>query len=71
MEYTIFIKWILWTFIYSLIGISMMAILVFIIDKMTSFSIKKEIVEDENVALGIMFGCGFIAIAIIIAAAII
>lgn len=71
MEYTIFIKWILWTFIYSLIGISMMAILVFIIDKMTSFSIKKEIVEDENVALGIMFGCGFIAIAIIIAAAIV
>lgn len=49
----------------------MMAILVFIIDKMTSFSIKKEIVEDENVALGIMFGCGFIAIAIIIAAAIV
>lgn len=71
MDFELFLKWIVWTIIYSAIWISMMAILVFMIDKMTSFSIKKEIVEDENVALWIMFGCGFIAIAIIIAAAII
>ena len=42
----------------------------FIIDKLTSFSLKKELIEDENIALGTMFAGFFIALAIIIAAAI-
>lgn len=49
----------------------LMWIFLVISEKATSFSIKKEIVEDENVALGVMFGCAFIAMAIIIAAAIV
>lgn len=36
----------------------------------TPFSVKKEIEEDQNVALGIVIGSVFIAISIIIAAAI-
>lgn len=43
---------------------------VFIIDKMFPWSLTKEIIEDENIALWIMMWCLFIAIAIIIWAAI-
>jgi hypothetical protein len=32
--------------------------------------LKKELIEDENIALGVMFAWFFIALAIIIAAAI-
>ena len=48
-----------------------MFLFIVLAEKFTSFSIKKEIIEDENVALWVMFGCLFIAIAIIIAASIV
>ncbi len=66
-----FMKWPLGTIFYSFLGMFLMWIFLVISEKATSFSIKKEIVEDENVALGVMFGCAFIAMAIIIAAAIV
>jgi hypothetical protein len=47
-----------------------MVICYLIIDKVTSFSLKKELIEDENIALWTMFAWFFIAVAIIIAAAI-
>ena len=71
MDLQLFIKWLTQTFLYSIIWILMMALCVYILDKVVSLSIKKEIVEDENVSLWIMLWCLFIAIAIIIAAAII
>lgn len=71
MELEVFIKWVIWTILYSFIWIFIMVVFVIIVDKTTKFSIKKEIVEDENVALWVMLGCFFIAVAIIIAAAII
>lgn len=71
MELEVFIKWVIWTILYSFIWIFIMVLFVIIIDKTTKFSIQKEIVEDENVALGVMLGCFFIAVAIIIAAAIV
>lgn len=64
-------KWPLWTIFYSFLWMFLMWFFLFLSEKFTSFSIKKEIIEDENVALWIMFGCAFIAMAIIIAAAII
>jgi uncharacterized membrane protein YjfL (UPF0719 family) len=39
-------------------------------DKVTPFSFRKEIEEDQNISLGIIIGCVFIGLAIIIAAAI-
>ena len=56
--------------IYAISGIIIMAIVYFIIEKLTSFSLKKELIEDENIALWTMFAGFFIAVAIIIAAAI-
>lgn len=59
------------TIFYSFLGMFLMWLFLFITQKIVSFSIKKEIVEDENVALGVMFGFAFLSMAIIIAAAII
>jgi len=56
--------------LYVLFWILIMTVCYVIIDKLTSFSMKKELIEDENIALWIMFAWIFIAIAIIIAAAI-
>lgn len=71
MELTNLIEWVLGTLIYSILGIFIMAMSFCILEKITKFSLKKEIIEDENVALGTMFAGFFIAVAIIIAAAII
>lgn len=59
------------TIFYSFLGMLLMWIFLALAERFTEFSVKKEIVEDENVALGVMFGCAFIAMAIIIAAAIV
>lgn len=64
------LTWLWESSIYSFLWISIMAMCYFIIDKLTSFSLKKELIEDENIALGTMFAGFFIALAIIIAAAI-
>ncbi len=71
MEITVLIQGLVGTIIYSLLWIFIMAMSFYLIEKMTKFSLKKEIVEDENMALWTMFAGFFIAVSIIIAAAII
>jgi hypothetical protein len=56
--------------IYSVLGLAVFALAFVIFDKITPFSVTKEIEEDQNVALAIMFGSVIIGLAIIIAAAI-
>ena len=58
------------TVLYSLIGIVIFYLAYVVFDKVTPFSVRKEIEEDQNVALGIIIGASVIAIALIIAAAI-
>lgn len=58
------------TVIYSVIGLVVFAVSLFIISKVTPFSIAKEIGEDQNTALAIIIGSVFISLAIIIQAAI-
>jgi putative membrane protein len=58
------------TLIFVLIGLVFFAIAFFVLEKTTPFSIRKEIEDDQNVALGIVIGSLLIGIAIIIAAAI-
>jgi hypothetical protein len=41
--------------IYTLFGILVMVACYLVIDKCTKFSLKKELIEDENIALGVMF----------------
>ncbi len=58
------------TIIYSLLGCIVFYVGFIVFDKFTPFSIRKEIEQDQNVALGIIIGSGLISLAIIIAAAI-
>lgn len=57
--------------VFAAVGIVVLALCFWIMGKMTSFSLVKEIEEDQNVALGVVLGSIAIGISIIIAAAII
>jgi len=56
--------------IYSVAGVGMFAAAFWVIIRIAPFSIRKEIEEDQNTALGIIIGAVFIGIAVIIGAAI-
>jgi len=56
--------------LYSAIGTAFLFLCLKIAGKMVRFSIEKEIVEDENVALGVIMGAFILGIALIISAAI-
>ncbi|MDD4955224.1 MAG: DUF350 domain-containing protein [Candidatus Omnitrophica bacterium] len=58
------------TIIYSILGVIIFICTYGLIAKLSPFSVKKEISEDHNVALGIIIGSVIIGLAIIIAAAI-
>jgi putative membrane protein len=55
---------------FALIGIVVFALAFLIITKITPFSIRKEIEEDQNTSLGIVIGSVLIGLSIIIASAI-
>lgn len=57
------------TLVYSVIGLLVFAASLWIMDKVTPFSIQKEIEQDQNTALAIIMGSVFISLAIIIQAA--
>lgn len=56
--------------IYSLIGLALFGIFWLIVVRVTPFSIRKEIEEDQNTSLGIILGAMIIGISLIIAAAV-
>ncbi|MBK8169595.1 MAG: DUF350 domain-containing protein [Sandaracinaceae bacterium] len=56
--------------VFGVIGVIFFAVAFFILQKTLPFSIKKEIEEDQNVALGIVIGSIIIGIAMIVSAAV-
>ena len=58
------------TVVFSLLGLVIFVLLFQILTWAAPFSIRKEIEEDQNVALGIILGAAILAIGLIIAAAI-
>ncbi|MFC1896742.1 DUF350 domain-containing protein [Thermodesulfobacteriota bacterium] len=58
------------TIIYSALGMAVFGVGFWLMSRLTPFSLQKEIVEDENTALGIIMGSVVIGLSIIIAAAI-
>ena len=52
------------------IGLAVFLIAFFLMTKLAPFSVRKEIKEDQNTALGVVMGAVIIGLAIIIAAAI-
>jgi putative membrane protein len=58
------------TLIFVLIGLVVFAIAFFIVVLVAPFSVKKEIEEDQNIALAVIIGAMIIGIGLIISAAI-
>ncbi len=56
--------------LYALIGVAVFWICFIVVDKMTPYKLWEEIVEKKNVALAIVVGAKFIAIGMIVAAAV-
>lgn len=58
------------TVVFSVLGLGLFGIFFAILPRLLPFSLKKEMEEDQNTALGIVLGSIIIAMAIIIAAAV-
>jgi len=56
--------------LFSVIGLVAFILAIVVVERVTPFSLRKEVEEDQNTALGIVLGSIVIGIAIIIAAAI-
>lgn len=54
------------TLVYMVVGLIFFGLAIWIMEKLTPFSIRKEIEHDQNVALGIIIGAVIIGIAIIL-----
>ena len=58
------------TIVYSIVGLLFFGLGYWLFDKITPFSVRKEIEEDQNTSLAIIIGSVIIGLAIIISAAI-
>ena len=70
MEMELFYKGILASLIYSVIGVIVLLFAYWVIERLTPEKSWKEIVENKNEALAIVFASFILGISIIIAAAI-
>jgi len=57
--------------IFTVVGLILFVASIWVIEKITPFSLRKEIEEDQNVALGIVVGSMILGIAIILASTLI
>lgn len=57
--------------IFSLVGVTVLAISVWVMCRVVPFSMRKEIEEDQNVAIAIVMGAIILGISIIIAASVV
>ena len=55
---------------FAAVGIAVFVLAFWLMTKLTPFSLRKEIEEDQNTALGIIMAAVIIGIAVVIAAAI-
>ena len=58
------------TLVYFVVGVLLFGVAIKLMDRLAPFSIRKEIEEDQNVALGVVIGSALIGIAIVLAAVI-
>ena len=70
MHWEEFGRQLLATVIFGTVGVIVFLIAMKLIVKVSPFSIRKEIAEDQNVALGIVVASIFIGLAIVLGAAI-
>jgi len=70
MELAPYMRVFLSTLVYTIFGVIVFAIAFWGMVKLSPFSIRKELEEDQNVALGILMAAVILGLAIIIAAAV-
>lgn len=58
------------TVVYSVLGLALFGLAFVVLGRFAKFSIRKEIEEDQNVALGIVIGAAILGFAWIVAAAV-
>jgi uncharacterized membrane protein YjfL (UPF0719 family) len=56
------------TIVYGIIGVSLFGISFLVFNKLMPFSVRAEIEEDQNTALGIIIGSFMIGLSIVLAA---
>ncbi|HXX32456.1 MAG TPA: DUF350 domain-containing protein [Myxococcaceae bacterium] len=56
--------------IFSVVGIVVFAVAFFVIARISPFSLRKELEDDQNTALGVVIGSMIIGLSLIISAAI-
>jgi uncharacterized membrane protein YjfL (UPF0719 family) len=56
--------------IFAIIGVALFVLAFMLFDRLTPGSLWKELIEDQNTAIGVLMGAVAIALAIIIAAAV-
>jgi uncharacterized membrane protein YjfL (UPF0719 family) len=70
MDWSVFGKQVLLSVSFALLGLIFFGLAFWLITRITPFSVRKEIEEDQNIALAIVIGSVILGIAIILAAAI-
>lgn len=60
----------LWTILYTLLGVVIFGVAFWFATVITPFSVRKEIEDDQNVALAVILGAVILGLAIIIGSAI-
>ena len=70
MDVSHYVRPIFDSIVYSILGTIVLVAAFWIIEKMLPFSMRKEVAEDQNVALGIILGSFIIGLSLIISAAI-
>ena len=58
------------TIVYTGLGLALMVVSWIIIEALTPFSLRKEIEEDQNLALAVLIGAVFVSLAILISSVI-
>lgn len=56
--------------VFGLLGVALFLLALWLTVKISPFSLRKELEDDQNVAIGILVGAVFLGIAVIVAAAI-
>ncbi len=56
------------TIVYGMLGFLLFLVILWIIEKLTPFSVRKEIIDEHNTSLAILLGAFYIAMGLIIAA---
>ena len=70
MNWELFLWHIVSAVVFTAVGLAAFGVALWLFVRLSPFSVRKELEEDQNVAVGIIMGALLIGIALIIAAAI-